>query len=67
MLSKLDIQGMTDGQREILNLGIIMGREDAIGAFHTQLGHNGKTHYEGINCSFCKAVAFLEEKNTWQK
>ena len=31
-------------------------RERVIAVFHEATKHNGKTHYEGIDCWFCKAV-----------
>lgn len=32
------------------------GIDDAIDIFSEATGHNGKTHYEGIDCWFCNAV-----------
>jgi hypothetical protein len=32
------------------------GQDKVIDIFNEASGHNGKTHYQGIDCWFCKAV-----------
>ncbi len=37
------------------------GKDHAIDIFNEATGHNGKTHYVGINCWFCNAVTEIRE------
>lgn len=37
------------------------GIDDAIEIFNEATKHNGKTHYYGMNCWFCDAVAAIRE------
>lgn len=37
------------------------GQDDTIDMFREASGHNGKTHYEGIDCWFCKTVDKIKE------
>lgn len=36
------------------------GIDKAINIFNEATGHNGKTHYYGIECWFCDAVALIK-------
>ena len=37
------------------------GQDRAIDILNKATGHNGKTHYEGIQCWFCNAVTEIKE------
>lgn len=47
----------TEGIKEGRNLE----RERIIELLIQETGHNGKTHYEGINCQMCKLIELIEK------
>lgn len=47
---------------EAIHQATIKERERVVNVFSIETGHNGKTHYEGIDCWFCKAVEKVVEE-----
>lgn len=48
---------------EAIYKATIKERERVVNVFSIETRHNGKTHYEGIDCWFCKAVEKVVQEN----
>lgn len=48
---------------EAIQKAVLAERKRAIEIFNVETRHNGKTHYEGIDCWFCKAVEKVVEND----